>query len=84
MDLEEWLEYLEPVWLTMFVFGTLTWLYVIAIQITHPGWLPAALTHYKVPPFDWHVDDVGILSFAIAAFAFFVWRVETGTKRHQT
>ncbi len=80
MDLKEWLDYLKPIWLTMFVFGTLTWFYVVTVQITHPGWLSATLTHYTVPPLNWRVDDVGILSFGIAAFGFFVWSVGTKNK----
>ena len=62
MDAEEWLYLLEPVWLTMFFFGTLGWVYVVAVQIAHPQWLLFSLTHYRLPPFNWQVDDVGILS----------------------
>ena len=77
---------LEPVWLTMFIFGTLAWLYVVAVQITHPQWLLLTLTHYNLPPLNWRVDDVGILSFAIAAFGFFLWRLERGSewRRHES
>jgi hypothetical protein len=60
----------------MFVFGLLAWLYVVAVQITHPQWLPGPLAHYHIPPFNWRVDDIGLLSFAVAAFGFFVWRLE--------
>ena len=84
MDLEQLWSYLEPVSLTMFVFGLLGWFYTVGIQITHPEWLSAPLAHYGIPPFNCRVDDVGILSFAIAAFGFFVWHLETGKKRHQT
>jgi hypothetical protein len=72
---QKWLDSLETVGLAMFVFGILAWFYVIAVQMTHPEWLPLTLTHYRIPPFDWRVDDVGILAFAIAAFGFFVWRL---------
>ena len=60
----------------MFVFGLLTWLYVVAIQITYPEWLSAPLAHYGIPPFNWRVDDIGVLGFAMAAFGFFTWRLE--------
>ena len=73
---QKWLDSLETVGLTMFVFGLLTWFYVVAVQITHPEWLPLKLTHYRIAPFDWRVDDVGILGFAIAAFGFFIWRLD--------
>lgn len=66
--------------MTMFVFGLLEWFYVVVVQVTHPEWLPATLTHYDVPPFNWRVDDVGIVSFAISAFGFFLWRLEAERK----
>ena len=84
MDLKQLWSCIRPVSLTMFVFGLLVWLYTVAIQIAHPQWLSATLTHYRIPPFNCRVDDVGILSFAIAAFGFFVWRLETGKELHQT
>lgn len=71
---------LETLGLTMFVFGLLAWFYVVAVQITHPEWLPLTLTHYRIPPLDWRVDDIGILSFAVAAFGFIVWRITKDTK----
>jgi len=64
----------------MFVFGLLEWLYVVVVQVTHPEWLAVSLTHYDVAPFNWRVDDVGILSFVISMFGFFLWRLETGRK----
>ena len=80
MDLKQLWSYLEPVSLTMFVFGLASWLYVVAIQITHPQWLSGPLAHYPIPPFNCRVDDVGILSFAIAAMGFFVWRLAAQTR----
>ena len=76
----QWLASLEMVGLTMFVFGLLEWFYVVVVQVTHPEWLPGTLTHYDVAPFNWRVDDVGILSFAISAFGFFLWRLEADRK----
>jgi hypothetical protein len=64
----------------MFLFGLLEWLYVVVIQVTHPDWLAISLTHYDVAPLNWRVDDVGILSFAISIFGFFLWRLETERK----
>jgi uncharacterized protein with PQ loop repeat len=67
---------LRPFALTMFVFGLLVWLYVIAIQLTHPDWLSEPFSHVGFPPFDWRLDEVGIIAFAISAFGFFVWQLE--------
>ena len=67
---------LEPFALTLFVFGLLAWLYVVLIQVTHPEWLPQTLSHVDFPPFNWRLDDVGMIAFAISAFGFFVWRLE--------
>jgi len=67
---------IRPVAMTMFVFGLLVWLYVIAIQITHPCWVSEQFSHLNFPPLNWQMDEVGILAFAVAAFGFFVWQVE--------
>lgn len=67
---------LHPVALTMFVFGLLVWLYVIAIQITHPDWLPMEFSHLNFPPLNWRLDEVGIIAFAVAAVGFFLWQLE--------
>ena len=67
---------LRPVALTMFVFGLLVWVYVVAIQITHPAWLPEEMSHLNFPPLNWRLDEVGMLAFAVAAVGFFVWQVE--------
>jgi len=75
MDPKQRLTFFEPLALTMFVFGLLTWAYVVAIQITHPDWLSSPLAHYDVPPFNWRLDDVGMIAFAVAAFGFFTWRL---------
>ena len=80
MDLEQWWISIRTIGLTMFVFGLLAWLYAVAVQITHPSWLLGPLTHYEVLPFNWRVDDIGILSFAIAAFGFLAWRLGTPEK----
>ena len=75
MGLRKW-SYSRIIGQTLFVFGLLAWVYVVIIQVTHPQWLPGPLTHYKIPPLDWHVDDIGILSFAIAVFGFLIWRLD--------
>jgi hypothetical protein len=67
---------LEPFALTLFVFGLLVWLYVVLIQVTHPEWLPETMSHIDLPPFNWRLDDVGLIAFAVSAFGFFVWRLE--------
>jgi hypothetical protein len=61
--------------LTTFVFSLLVWLYVILIQVTHPEWLPYQFSHLDYPPFNWRLDEVGMVAFGLAAIGFFVWRV---------
>ncbi len=72
---------LEAVALTMFVFGLLVWLYVIAVQLTHPEWLRAPFSHIDFPPFNWRVDEVGILAFGVAAVGFLVWQLFKGPSK---
>ncbi len=76
MDFNEWSGSLQAVGMTLFVFGLLVWFYVVAIQITHPQWLSGPLTHIDIPPFNWRLDEIGILGFATSAFGFLVWRLE--------
>ena len=72
---------LRPFAVTMFVFGLLVWLYVVAIQITHPEWLGSPFSHIGLPPFNSRLDEVGIVAFAVSAFGFFLWQLETKSKR---
>lgn len=60
----------------MFVFGLLVWLYVVAIQIVYPTWVAAPFSHIQFPPFDWRLDEVGMIAFAVSAFGFFFWQLE--------
>jgi hypothetical protein len=76
VDFKQLSNSLEALALTVFLFGLLTWGYVVVIQVTHPDWISTPLAHYDVPPFNWRLDEVGILAFALAAFGFFVWRLE--------
>jgi hypothetical protein len=71
-------DYAEEVGLTLFVFGLLTWLYVIVFQLLYPGAVTggAPFSHLTFPPFDWRLDDVGMFSFAVSAVGFFVWRIQ--------
>jgi hypothetical protein len=71
-----WSKPLQALALTMFVFGLLVWLYVVAVQLTRPDWLPIPFSHYDFLPFNLRLDDLGMLSFAVAAFGFFVWQLE--------
>ncbi len=66
----------EEIALTFFLFGLLVWLYVVAVQLMYPDWVTAPLTHLSFPPFNWRVDDVGLLSFAVSAIGFLIWRVQ--------
>lgn len=69
--------------MTLFLFGLLAWLYVVAIQIAHPRYLAFALTHIDIFPLNVRVDDTGLAAFIISALSFFLWRLtsKTGEKR---
>jgi uncharacterized BrkB/YihY/UPF0761 family membrane protein len=56
---------------TLFLFGLLTWLYVVVFQMMFPDWLGSSLTHIKVFPFNLRVDVTGIVAFVVSAVAFF-------------
>jgi hypothetical protein len=66
----------RPFALTIFVFGLLFWLYAVAVQIMHPRWVYGPFSHIPFPPFNWRLDDLGIVAFALSAFGFFVWQLE--------
>jgi len=71
------MKYFAAICQTIFFFSLLVWLYVVVVQITHPSWLSGPMTHYDIPPFHMKVDDTGILSFAIAALSFLLWRSDS-------
>jgi hypothetical protein len=56
---------------TLFVFGLLTWVYVVILQVAHPEWLSEPLTHIAVFPFNVRVDLTGMGAFVVSALAFF-------------
>ena len=60
---------------TLFVFGLLTWLYVVLVQMVYPDWMSAPLTHINVFPLNLRVDVSGIVAFAVSALAFFLLRL---------
>ena len=68
--------------LTVFLFSFLIWCYVILIQITHPDWLPIRFSHWQFPPFDWRMDDIGMLAFGVAVISFFILQLERGLSKH--
>ena len=78
MEFKRLRDYAEEIGLTVFVFGLLTWLYVIIAQLMYPAWVTdgALFSHLAFPPFDWRLDDVGMLSFAVSAIGFLVWRIQ--------
>ena len=71
---------LEAASLTMLVFGLLVWFYVILIQVTHPEWLSLRFSHIDLPPFNWRLDEIGMIAFAVAVLGFFTWRLEGSRK----
>jgi len=56
---------------TLFLFGLLTWLYVIAVQMAHPEWLPLSLTDIHIFPLNLRVDVTGIVAFVVSAVAYY-------------
>jgi hypothetical protein len=66
--------------LTAFLFGLLVWVYVVAIQITHPEWLYEPFSHVGVFPFDWRLDEVGMFAFGVSAVGFLWWQVQLNMK----
>lgn len=78
MEFKPLRDYAEEIGLTMFVFGLLTWLYVVGFQYLYPGWVTGGtrFSHIGFPPFNWRVDDVGMLSFAVSAIGFLIWRIQ--------
>jgi len=72
---------LRAVALTAFVFGLLVWVYVVVIQVTHPYWLYEPFSHVNIFPFNWRLDEVGMVAFAVAAVGFLVWQIELNGKK---
>ena len=70
-------DYAGEVGLMLFLFGLLTWLYVIGFQLLYPDLVTGGVrfSHLGFPPFNWRLDDVGIISFAVSAIGFLIWRV---------
>ena len=71
-------DYAQEIGLTMFVFGLLVWLYVVVFQYLYPTVITGGTTfsHLTFPPFNWRLDDVGILSFVVSAIGFLTWRIQ--------
>jgi hypothetical protein len=57
---------------TLFLFGLLTWLYVIMVQMSHPYWITLPLSHIQIFPLNLRVDVTGIVAFVVSALAFFL------------
>lgn len=60
---------------TLFLFGLLTWVYVILIQLVYPQVLSAPLAHIKMFPFNLRVDVTGIVGFIVSAVSFFIMQL---------
>ena len=60
----------------LFLFGLLGWIYGVMFQFIYPEWLTTTLSHLT----RWiRVDSFAVLSFALSALGFLLWRfmVET-------
>jgi hypothetical protein len=61
----------------IFLFGLISWIYGVIVQLTHPEWLNLGLSHL-VP---WiRVDTFTIISFIVAAIGFLIWRLSRALK----
>jgi len=57
---------------TLFVFGLLGWLYIVAIALVHPQTLSRQLTHFAPWPRE---DTFGVISFIVSFVFFFIWKL---------
>jgi hypothetical protein len=56
----------------LFVYGLLSWVYGILVQLIYPEWLPLGLSHLT----PWiRVDTFAIISFILSAAGFLIWRL---------
>jgi hypothetical protein len=49
--------------------------------MTHPEWLFDPFSHVNYFPFNWRLDEVGMIAFALAAIGFFTWQVLRASMR---
>lgn len=79
-DLDTLVAILRVVGEALFLYGLLGWVYGVLVQITHPYWLPLALSHLTT----WiRVDTFTVLSFFLSIIGFFIWRLTRETvKQH--
>ncbi len=49
----------------------------VGIQLLHSNWVTVPLTSHGFPPFNWRVDEVGMLSLAVSVIGFLIWRIQT-------
>ncbi|MGA2790626.1 MAG: hypothetical protein ABSF00_07645 [Candidatus Bathyarchaeia archaeon] len=64
----------RALFLTTFLFGLLTWSYVIMVQMIHPDWVALPMSHIGIFPFNLRVDVTGIVAFLVSALSFFLWQ----------
>jgi hypothetical protein len=56
---------------TLFLFALLAWLDGVAIQLTHPDWLPIRVSHLL----NVRTDTFTIIMFFVSALGFLMWRL---------
>ena len=62
---------------TLFIFGLLGWLYIVAVALIHPKTLSIQLTHFAPWPRE---DTFGELSFVVSFISFFIWNLVKDNK----
>jgi len=63
---------IKALFFTLFVFGLLGWLYIVAVSLVHPKTLTLQLTHLAPWPRE---DTFGEVSFAVSFISFFIWNL---------
>ena len=70
---------LEPLTLTLFIYGLFGWLYIVLNSAVHPESLSWPLTHFLSYPRE---DTAGEISFVVSMISFFIWRyIKTNSKQ---
>ena len=72
---------------TAFLFGLLTWVYVVILQVAdlflNSGLMGSPLSHINVFPFNLRVDVTGMVAFVVSALAYFFLQLTPKTGGRQ-
>lgn len=71
---------LEPLCLTLFIYGLLGWLYIVLNSAVHPESLSWPLTHFLPYPRE---DTAGVVAFVVSMLSFFAWNIVRKSHTHE-